>query len=283
MENKLVYEEFATSPDVIQARHICMSQETIAVEHFHNQYEMLLVLKGSCTFLHQNHVYSLEPNDICMISPDGVHAMFCTEPYHEHIFLNFTDFYIDPELAYDVKKLWACGKYSPRPEDVNYFRELFEELCEYAQNRERFYANYLKTCFDRIFIKMLRTPLQFATHSNQETSAEEISKVIEYVSNKYSLDITLEQMAEMCHIAPTYFSRLFKKQVGIGFKEFLIFTRLHAAEKMLSTTNYSISYIASECGFNDSNYFSMIFKKRYGLPPLQYRKQNTSTQEKPEG
>lgn len=58
----------------------------------------------------------------------------------------------------------------------------------------------------------------------------------------------------------------------MGFKKYLVYTKLTISENLLCTTDKSISDIALDCGFNDSNYFSTVFKQRYGIPPLKYRK-----------
>jgi transcriptional regulator GlxA family with amidase domain len=58
----------------------------------------------------------------------------------------------------------------------------------------------------------------------------------------------------------------------MGFKEYVTFTRLTVAENLLKTTDLSIADIAYETGFNDSNYFSLVFRQHYGTPPTDYRK-----------
>ena len=59
---------------------------------------------------------------------------------------------------------------------------------------------------------------------------------------------------------------------GMGFKEYLNYVRLKHAQTALLTTNSSITDIALEYGFNDSNYFKDLFKKVYGKSPREYRK-----------
>ncbi len=66
---------------------------------------------------------------------------------------------------------------------------------------------------------------------------------------------------------------MFKKETGFGFCEYLNLLRLQKAEALLKQSdNLSISLIASECGFNDSNYFSVKFKEMYGISPKKVQK-----------
>ena len=70
-----------------------------------------------------------------------------------------------------------------------------------------------------------------------------------------------------------HLSRTFKKHTGFGFNEYLTLVRLQHAEQLLKgDEKMSISTIAYNCGFNDSNYFSDKFKKMYGTSPLKYSK-----------
>lgn len=68
-----------------------------------------------------------------------------------------------------------------------------------------------------------------------------------------------------------YLSKLFKKSVGTGYKEYVILTHLNAAERLMMTSAKPIREVAMQCGFNDSNHFSSVFKKAYGISPSKYK------------
>ena len=57
---------------------------------------------------------------------------------------------------------------------------------------------------------------------------------------------------------------------GVGLNDFINISRITAAEKLLVSSNMSITEIASACGFNDSNYFASVFKKFKGITPKRY-------------
>ena len=93
-----------------------------------------------------------------------------------------------------------------------------------------------------------------------------------YIYNNFRKPLTLEEVSSVASLSPTYFSKKFKLITGMGFKEYLNYVRLKHAQTALLTTNSSITDIALEYGFNDSNYFKDLFKKVYGKSPREYRK-----------
>ncbi len=86
-------------------------------------------------------------------------------------------------------------------------------------------------------------------------------------------DISLEMTAEQIGLTPAYFSGLFKKETGESFVEYLTRLRLEEAKRALDETEEKIYAIAEKTGYMDAGYFSHVFKKKYGISPIQYRRQ----------
>lgn len=94
----------------------------------------------------------------------------------------------------------------------------------------------------------------------------------QYVQDNYSQQVTLEDVAEAINLSPAYLSTMFKKEMGLGFSDFLIACRIEAAKQLLKTTALPISEVAVQVGYADSKYFSKTFNKVVGLKPSVYRK-----------
>ncbi len=77
----------------------------------------------------------------------------------------------------------------------------------------------------------------------------------------------------------THFCHVFKRQMGMSFKQYLMLIRVNIAEGLLRETEDSIGNIAEQVGFPDINYFSRTFKKIRGLPPSKIRNQSASNPE----
>ena len=97
-----------------------------------------------------------------------------------------------------------------------------------------------------------------------------MQEVATYIYNHYSERLILEDVAKKFNLSRSYLSKKFKSVTGFGFKEYII--RIQHACELLLNTNKSITDIAFECGFNDSNYFGDAFRRTKGISPNKYRK-----------
>lgn len=111
---------------------------------------------------------------------------------------------------------------------------------------------------------------------NEEEKITDVStpiyKSIEYIHKNYTYDITAMGCAHEIGLSYSYFSRQFSKIIGKSFREYLNTVRCNQAEKLLLTTDKSISDISFECGYNDLCYFISVFRKSRGMSPNKYRK-----------
>ena len=165
----------------------------------------------------------------------------------------------------------------------------FFELIVTANNATREQnKNFTSEIFDNAFailsaendIKLIKEFAQKflmeCTHSVASVKkAEEnpiIKKVCTYVDENLSHDISLETAADFAGVSSFYLSKLFKEEKGETFINFISDKRLEKSRQLLEQTELSIKEITAEVGYNDQNYFSRIFKGKYGLSPKEYRK-----------
>jgi two-component system response regulator YesN len=94
---------------------------------------------------------------------------------------------------------------------------------------------------------------------------------IKFIQSNYEKDITLTEAAEASNLSVHYFSRLFKKEMGITFKEYLTKLRMEDAKRKLKNRDANISRIAKEIGYRNPSYFSKVFKEYEGKSPSEYR------------
>ena len=93
-----------------------------------------------------------------------------------------------------------------------------------------------------------------------------------WIQNHFREEITVEQLAEICHLSKFYFIKVFRAYTGQTPYDYLVGFRVVQSQRMLLTTGMTVAQVAAECGFSDSKNFIACFKKRAGMTPLQYRK-----------
>ncbi|MEG1651366.1 MAG: helix-turn-helix transcriptional regulator, partial [Oscillospiraceae bacterium] len=87
-------------------------------------------------------------------------------------------------------------------------------------------------------------------------------------------NMSVEVMCEHLHISQSYFSALFKKVTSQTYVNYLTEIRLQKALELLEHTEEKTYFIANSVGYDEPNYFSYVFKKRFGISPSQYRIQH---------
>ncbi len=88
----------------------------------------------------------------------------------------------------------------------------------------------------------------------------------------YMEGISLEEIAKIAGFSPGYFSGLMKREMGIGFSEYLIQLRMEKAKELLKGSNENIKDICGQVGYSDLKHFNALFKKYTGIKPGEYRK-----------
>lgn len=106
-----------------------------------------------------------------------------------------------------------------------------------------------------------------------EAAGTELQSVLLAYVDQNCLDSSLCLNSAADHLNTSIYtiSRIFKEATGIGFKEYITAKRLQYARHLLETTRKTVSVIAAESGFDNSTYFTTVFKNEYGVPPSKYR------------
>jgi two-component system, response regulator YesN len=100
-----------------------------------------------------------------------------------------------------------------------------------------------------------------------------IKKAERYIWENYTKKIGLREIADAAGLSASYFSSIFKDEMGENLSNYLNRLRVEKAAAMLTSTNIPISKIAAACGFEDQSWFSKIFKNNTGFTPGKYREQ----------
>lgn len=106
---------------------------------------------------------------------------------------------------------------------------------------------------------------------HQHSSYPEIYIIKKYIEDNITRKITLSEAAQLVNISESYFSHLFKKETGISFIDYVNEMKIRKACSILSLSSMKVNEIASYLGFNNPNYFNILFKRLTGVTPGNYR------------
>ena len=138
-----------------------------------------------------------------------------------------------------------------------------------VQNVETF--EHLQSLMTDILIKLMDRVDQIdATPKN-----EYILRAQLYIQSHLNEKISLKEVAALLHLNSSYFSRLFKKETGESFIEFVTRIKMEKAKELLDNSTKSVEQIAIEVGFDSKSYFFKTFKQQFGMSPKSYKYQES--------
>ncbi len=119
--------------------------------------------------------------------------------------------------------------------------------------------------------KEIGSIVEIENSKNMDAKRNTLEKARVYIGQNYKDELNLTKISEIFHFPADYFSKLFKIYYGITFKSYIINLRIEEAKRLFSDINKSVSEVAFDVGFNDSNYFSTVFKKVTGMTPRGFK------------
>lgn len=260
----------------------------MAHAHMHDYIEIIYALSGDYKITLNNTEYYFSKEDLVLINSNEVHNITAlTEGYNQYIVIKFV-----PEILYTNSQSLFEMKYA-MPFILNesthqkiFFKKEIEHsivpgiitlIYEEFTLKNYGYELAVRANLIHLFLFILRSwhgrnvNLNLDTSLNKEMTGR-LQKVFEYIEENYQNDITSLEMANICNLSYSYFSRTFKKIMRKSFKEYITYFRITKAEKLLIASKYNITEIAQAVGFSTSSYFIQQFKKYNGISPKQFQK-----------
>lgn len=219
-----------------------------------------------------------------------------TEKEEENLFTQIDDDTLMKKMKQDIKM-----------KDISSLRQHFEAMCEkYSHNNafsqvytkfifsnllKDFYENiptgkeqtldqeieelYLSTDFQTVMEiinrNINRLEKEFASHPH--VIHKEIESVKKYIYENYDKEISVDYLADMVYMAPSYLSHVFKKETGQNLSKFIKAYRMEKAKEMLEETHNKIVNISYAVGYPNVSYFCQSFREYFGVSPQRYRDQ----------
>ena len=138
--------------------------------------------------------------------------------------------------------------------------------------------NLMRYNVDILLLNTLFRELLIAISTEKETRQTislHLKRMLKYIEQNYTEDITSSTLAEMFGISQTHVSRLFRKELQTTSSDYVNRVRISAACELLHNTQLSIGEIAEQVGYDNQYYFNRMFKKYNYITPGEYRHMQT--------
>lgn len=250
--------------------------------HWHSEVEIIVIKKGTGIVSVDLISYSVSSGDIIFVFPGQLHSIH----QKDSSIMEYENILFKPGLLKSSgHDLYNDKLVQTILSGVLPIRPLIDKTCSYYDSidssireidrlcdvRPYAYQLSVKACLFQIFYILISFCGENKVPAIHNKSLEQVKKILTFIADHFSENITIEQVAEHCCYSKSYFMKFFKENMGVSFVAYLNDYRLELASKMLTDTSDNIVDIAFNTGFDNLSYFTRCFKRKYGLTPGKYR------------
>ena len=234
--------------------------------HWHEYFELEILLSGEGEHRFNGVCRSVREGDVWLMSLCDFHTYV---PHSEGAILNvaFAKGFLDRECEELFEMGAACARLSE--EEWSEARILCHALLKEAENDDPLAWISRRSLISRLIVLLLRR----GDGSVPGASVSSIHAAIVYLHAHYRESISIEDVAFSQGLSPNYFGNLFRRVTSTGFCDYLNKLRLKHACDLLTSSELPIKEIALQSGYSSVEYFFGVFKKKLGMPPARYRKE----------
>ncbi|MGY5452857.1 helix-turn-helix transcriptional regulator [Agarivorans sp. MS3-6] len=269
-------------PYYLRRFHIIEEPKLVIPTHFHMLGEIMLFKKIAGQVGINGQTVELSDNALVFIPSLGMHEMEMEGLEREFSLLQFEHYLFSELNLLDISsQLEQALVIQLNEQQASFLHSQFawlQSVDEDSEGRNLAYS-LLRTIF--LFLAHQRQGALFNSEQASVALRENkgLSKIIpllHHLENQQTLNLSLQQAADICGMSKYHFSRVFKSLFDQNYKDYILKRKINTAVAMLSDSKQSITQIAYACEFSDSAYFCAKFKQVMGVSPGKFR-QSTET------
>lgn len=251
--------------------------------HWHEDMEILFVLKGTIEVFVDREVTFLKEGDIFLINSNEIHYVKSTNYLEKSqlLVLQFNKEYLNKfniDLSQIQFKLNSSQDNISNKNIYNKIRAILAMMMNVVINNEKPYELLInRYLLDLIIILVNKFSVnERRDYTTIKASENRLHDIVKYINDNYKdSELTVTKIAGIFYLNPQYVSRYFKENIGVSIKGFIINLRLNRSLNDLKTTRDRIIDIAHRHGFPDEKSYYRAFKNLLGITPNKYREINS--------
>lgn len=246
--------------------------------HWHPEYELIRILKGSMDITLNEKKITAIPGEIVLIPSGVLHSGIPRDCIYQCLIFDIDVFLgQNPVCAEYIQKLTGqdtrvcCHFTEEHPAVRSAADRIFDAIWKQVPGYELIVFGQFYYFFGLIFSN--HCYFEKGTQNRREDKRiRQLKQVLDFIEHHYASPLTLQQLSDSVSMSPKYFCRFFSEMTGQTPMDYLNHRRIEQACHELCTTQDSITEIAARNGFHDLSYFIRTFKKYTGITPGKYKK-----------
>lgn len=257
--------------------YIGVSQEFSGAENIYEQMEKLEKVMENKFFLTGNHVFLVAENQVQYARQMDDNTLF--KQMRQDIKMKDI-----PALKEHFS--FVCRRYTDKTDYSqvyvkfifsNFLKDFYDALPESERNEvtREIEKLYKATTFQEVsgIVNQNIERLERAFTANPQMAHRELEVVKQYIYDHYKDEISIDMLARLVYMAPSYLSAVFKKETGQNLSKFIKEYRMEKARDMLENTHMKIVQVSEAVGYPNVSYFCQSFREFYGISPQRFRNQ----------
>jgi len=242
----------------------------------HNFFEFYFLLSGNREVFIENKLFLLTPGTFCIIPPYHIHK---TEGgAYTRINLYVSDDMLNELERRHLARLAEGVAYAFTEEQAAFVRDLLDKAradhIGDAAVRQNYLHSFTKALVSYLGVQELTSVTPLGISPSRAHNDTAVLKIAAYINENYQQAITLQFLSDKFFMSKNTLCKRFRNAMDISIMQYVIYVRMNKAKMYLTTTKKSMEEVAELSGFPSANYFSLIFKKSFGISPTEYRKKH---------
>ncbi|TDL74747.1 AraC family transcriptional regulator [Rhodococcus qingshengii] len=256
------------TPRFISSAEINLKSPSWLKRHADADYtEIIFIEHGKFTFVEKNFVG--KEGDLIILNPfSNLEGKSCMDDPIKGISVCFSNLHINGKqkgFLIESTDLPIIDLQEEKKDIHSYLKVILSEY----NSAHAGYQDIISSLLQTVVIKVTRLLKNVDHHPSISSVCLEVKK---YIEENFRQELTLNDLANLVYVSPYHLGHVFKEEVGLPPIQYMIQCRIEEAKRLLEHSDLTVREIASLIGYENANYFNLLFKKMTGSPPGKFRR-----------